>query len=199
MMSQTKVNIISNAFVLLGKNPIVAIDSSNPAQSAVSTLYDALLLNELTRGQPWRFSIGTQELTRTNDTPINGWLYEYQLPSNFLRLVRTYNNSNAVISYDLYQDRILTNSTVVKVDFIFKVNESLFPPYFYMLMVYDVAAHIAMTITQDVTIVKIWQDAYKEQKLVAEYIDSITTPNLSFAPGQIYQARASGVTNRALY
>jgi len=198
-MSQTKVNIISNAFVLLGKNPIIAIDTSNPIQSSVSILYDSLMLNELCKGQPWRFAIGTAELTQVNDTPINGWKYEYDLPSNFLRIVRTYGSAFETISYDIYQNRLLTNETLVKIDYIFKVNESLFPPYFYTLMVYCMAMHAAMPVTEDPNLVKLWENAYNEQRLIAEYIDSISRPNVSFAPGELYQARASGVTNRALY
>jgi len=185
-----KVKIISDAFVLLGKQAINVLDYTNPIHVAASSIYDTVLPDLLCKA-PWRYTVINKTLNRINDTPNNNeeWQYEFELPDDpkILLLYKTYPE----MDYQIYQNRLYCNELEVKVDYVYQSAETEFPPYFVSLMVYSMTFHLAMAVTQTVTLVQFWQQRYEQQKTIAEGINGNQIPSQIIGNDIVYKAHFS--------
>lgn len=185
-----KVTIISNAFVLLGKQTINSLDPTNPIHVAASSVYDFILPDLLCKA-PWRYTMKNKTLNRINATPNNSerWSYIFELPDDpkMLLLYQVYPE----IDYQIYTNHLYCNALEVKVDYIYKSDELTFPPYFVSLMVYGMAFHLAMPVTQTVSLVQIWKDEFKTQKTLATGISASEVPSQRIKRDKIYNAHFS--------
>jgi len=185
----SKVEIISQAFGLLGKPPINDIVTTNLIHVSASRWYDTLLDQLLSVGQPWRFASATQQLAQLTQTlpEVTGWKYLYQLPTNpkLLLLNKVYPQQTP---YLVYEDKLASNSNEVTIEYIFKPDENAFPSYFTITMIYKMAASIGMEITQDIEIVKLWSEEAVRQERLARHTDGKQNPSQVLPSGQIYQA-----------
>jgi len=140
-MSLNKIQIISRVIELLNKGPITSI--ADTFSQTVENTYDYLIVSELAK-PGWRFAVKIQELSKLVDTPvIDNWDYIYELPSDYLSLVRLHPNT---INYQIYSNKTLySNETSLKAEYRFKPNEIDFPGYFQDYIIKLVASHAALT------------------------------------------------------
>ena len=185
-MATTKVLIISNAFVLLGKQPIQSIDTGNPVQSAASTIYDLIKKSTLSE-RPWRFALKQFNINKLIDVPIinEEWNYIYQLPADCLTPYRTYPND----LYALYEDKLYSNqSGPLKLEYVYDASETEFSSNFTLLMTYKIASNIAMTVTQQASLAKMWEEKTIEQSSIAAAVDALAMPNTFIQNDSLYSA-----------
>lgn len=170
----TKVTIISNAFIMLGKSPVNSIgDSASTIVKSASKIYDDEYLNALT-SHPWNFAkkVGWS-LNRINDnTGISEYQYAFQLPSDLLSVRRV----RPLCNYAIYEDKIYTNSPTLDLDYLFKPDENKLRPYFVTAMEYNIAAKMAMPVTQDASLTKTWLEIGMQQWTLAKSLDSQEMP-----------------------
>ncbi|KKN70257.1 hypothetical protein LCGC14_0432820 [marine sediment metagenome] len=189
-MMVSKVSIISNVFILLGKPPVSDVsnfNTGNPIHAAASTWYDVLIGDFFSGPQPWRFAVTTQTLRKlTESAPPDDWENVFQLPTDpaYKMLVKVYSDSN----YLIYEDKIYSNQSTLKIDYVFQPDASTFPSYFEIAVIYKLAASIGLLITQQKGIVAIWAAESKLQEKKARYIDSKVNPNGVLKAGEIYRA-----------
>jgi len=180
----SKVQIISDAFVNLGKQTVSAPLVDNPIYAAASSIYDRLLPDILTM-HPWRFAMKSFNLNRINEESlIARWPDIFQLPADLLLIYRTV----PVLNYEVFGDRIYTNSTSLTLEYIFQASESGFPSYFTQLMVLQLTSRIAMTVTQLPELLQIWKQEAERQLIVARSIDSSIMPNPTIVRDPLVQA-----------
>jgi len=169
----TKVSIISQAFVLLGSNPVNDIQSGNPIYTAVAVMYDNIY-PKLLAEHPWGFAKKLFPLNLVNDIPPieTNWTKIFQLPADLVRIWRLYPNCD----YAIFGDKIYTNVTSLTLEYIYQVNESAFPFYFEWLMVLTLAANCALVVTQNATIKAAYDKDSAMQNGVAKFLDSQNAP-----------------------
>lgn len=183
-MATSKVLIISNAFILLGKQPIQSIDTGNPVQAAASTIYDSVMPSLLAE-RPWRFALKQFNLNKLVDTPlIEEFSYIYQLPADYLTAYRVYPNS----AYAIYIDKLYSNQSSLMLEYIYQVDESLFSDNFVLMLTYAMASNIAMTLTQQVNLADFWQKRQFEQMAIAASTDALAMPNTYIQNDAFYTA-----------
>jgi hypothetical protein len=185
----SKVSIISNAFILLGKKPINTLDLTNSTIVAASNIYE-LVLPDLLSKCPWRSAMINQTLSRVNETPNNNWQYIFQLPTD-PKIIYLY-NVEPLTAYEIYGDKLYTNVTEVKVDYVYKPPADEFPDYFVTLMVYAVAYHMASQITQAAKLTQFWYQRFLEQKVMANSISLSQIPTRSVRRDQVYSSHFVG-------
>lgn len=145
----TKVEILSNALALLGQKPINSLTNQNNITTAAEQAFDFLLPVILSTGF-WRFATKIVELSQLNITPpVTQWAYAYQLPGDFLKLVRLYPHNWA---YELYTDRIMYSNIEGPqyIEYIFQPDVGQLPFYFNAYLVYRVAEYLALSSAQNV-------------------------------------------------
>ena len=166
----TKVDIVSFALTNLGRGPISDIDPSSAPPEVIdaSKKYDLLLENTLSC-HPWRFATFTRNLNKlTASPPMDEFEDAFQLPADYLNLEQT----RPKIRFRLFENRLFTNSETMQIDYRGKIDESRFPSWFSLYMVYVLTENIAMEITQQITIQEKWEKKAEKQSLKARYQDS---------------------------
>lgn len=165
------IQMASNALVLLGHPPISSFNEPGAGARASSNLYESTYRDVLS-GTRWRFATKKANLSRFSSAPLNEYKYQYQLPSDFLYVIRVIDNSD----YEIYQDRLYSDIPALSIDYIYRVDESYLPPYFAVLMEYQLAAKLAIPVTANSTRAALYDDMATRQLKKARYLDSSQRP-----------------------
>jgi hypothetical protein len=141
----SKINVISNALLLIGDKTISTLNEGTARALVASNLYDSIYESELA-SHPWGFArtLATLSLT-TQASEIDTWDNVYQLPTDFITLYRFH----PIGDYEVYGDKIYTNLTNVTIDYTAKVQEAGWPGYFQAMMQYALAKDFAVSIREN--------------------------------------------------
>jgi hypothetical protein len=148
----TGIRICSDALLMLGAKAITSFNDGTDESSVCDRLYPNVRDSTITM-YPWGFSIKKVQLSQLITAPGSVWRYEYQLPGDRLASPRAVFETNVVGGYpvkdwEIQGDRLLTNLTSVYIDYQYSVPEYAMPAYFIQLLKYQMAWHIAETITE---------------------------------------------------
>lgn len=83
----SQVEIANRALTKLGAARIISFGDDNKQSRAISSMYDHVYQSEL-RQRVWSFSKKRASLAALSSTPEWGYKYEYQLPTDCLRLLQ---------------------------------------------------------------------------------------------------------------
>jgi hypothetical protein len=176
-----KVEVISNALALLGQKPINTLENQNSITSAAEQAYDFLLPYILSTGF-WRFATRQVQLSQLNLTPPTTiWNYVYQLPGDYLKMVRQIPHNWA---YEIFTDNQMYSNIQgpLFIEYIFKPLAGQIPYYFNGYLIYRIAEYLALSSANNVQF-----DANLEQRmgvamgvaLAADCQNRPTTPMIS--------------------
>ena len=103
----SKIDLISNALILIGDLPITSLTGNSRAQVVANNLYDNVVQNELTKYR-WGFARKKAQLGK-EATAIVGteWNAKYTLPSDLLTLIKLNPNQ----PYQIIEDKGLKQIT----------------------------------------------------------------------------------------
>jgi len=129
----SKIDLVSNAMILIGDKPIDSLDGDDRRQVVASNLYDNIVEFELSKHR-WGFARAKAQLSLTTETLIdNEYRYSYQLPTNMLVLIKIYPK----IDYQIYGDKVYCNfSQKLTCDYIAQTDASEWPVYFRKMIEY---------------------------------------------------------------
>ena len=171
MASQIK--IISGAMVLIGANPISSLSEGTEGRVAAE-LYDDIYEGVLSSFR-WRFATKQVLLSRLTETPLNTYDYQYQLPTDLVMIIK----GETADDYEIYGDKLYSNLPSVSIDYVHKVDETLLPPYFTLMLKYLLAASFAIPVTDNATKAQTYATLYETQFRIAKNIDSTQRPSVS--------------------
>lgn len=166
------IDIASNALVRIGVPPISSFNEGGAAGQAAANLYEPTIRALLSENR-WRFAAVKRQLAQLTAAPLNDWQYAYQLPSDLLILYRTYPTSD----YEVFENRLFTNSATCEIDYIARINESLWPAYFQLAVEYKLASEFALIVTSNRSMAETYEMKYSEQIKKARFADSQGRPN----------------------
>jgi hypothetical protein len=166
----SQVSIFNRALIKLGEATVLSVnDNLKPARTLLS-IYDATRDAEL-RAHNWNFAIKRTRLSALVATPDWGWDLQYELPSDFLRLVQVNEfyvrtGIKQTAPFALEGNRILTNlQAPLAIRYVSRVTETT---QFDALFVDALACKLAMEACETLT-----QSAGKLQAAAAQYDDAI--------------------------
>lgn len=176
-MSLTKTQIISNALLQLGHEPISSLINGDPLTVAAESIYDLKLPAILSRGN-WRFAVQIAQLSQLNLTPPKPWQYVYGLPAGFLKMIQLYPR---MYDWDIYNnEQIYTyyNGELL-MEYVYQVDVSHFPAYFSDYFSTVIAEYLALTNAEKTD----YYAALKQQRIqleaVANALETQNRPNFS--------------------
>lgn len=145
----TKTQIISNALALLGQKPINSLQNQNSLVSSAEQAFDYLVPYILSTGF-WRFATTIVQLSELVTVPIvTQWSYIYELPADYLKLVRLYPHNYA---YEIYADKQMYSNVQgpLYLEYIFQPTVGQLPYYFNGYLIYRIAEYLALSNAQNV-------------------------------------------------
>ncbi len=170
----TKIDLISNALIMIGDSPISSLDGGTRREVVADKLYDNIVQNELTKHR-WTFARKQVEITKQVSTPPdpNGWSSIYQLPTDLLFLITVSPDSN----YQVYGDKLYSNSSnELYADYIYNVAEADWPVYFAKVVEYALAMDFAASIRDSSAARGEMASAYVNASRMARFTDSQQAP-----------------------
>lgn len=165
-----KIEIISNAMILIGANPISDLSEGTEGLVAAS-LYENTYRG-LLASHSWRFATKKRQLSRLTETPLNEWAYQYQLPSDLITVFRVQDSTD----YEIYGDKIYSDQPELYIDYRYRVDETLLPDYYTLTLQFLLAAQFAIPITDNSQRAQVYQGLYEDQLRRAKGIDSSARP-----------------------
>jgi len=172
MNTTAAISICSNALVLIGDNPISSFDEEGTGAKVANNFYETSLKAKLGE-YTWNFATKQKKLTKLSETPLNKWDYMYQLPSDHIRTITVYPHSD----YEILEDKIYSSTDDLELDYIYRVDESFFPPLFREMLELYLAAKWAIPVTENATNAATYLDFHMKALKKAKTVDSLEKPN----------------------
>ncbi len=171
-MALYSIQLASRALIKIGASPIAGFDEGTAESVVAATLYpstrDALL-----SAHPWSFATAQRDLSRLVGVPVADYDYAYQLPSDFLRALSAGEAGyGRGLDYRLVERRLHTNAGAVTLTYIFRPNESSFPPFFDQALIGRLAAEFCLPITESVSRSEVLHKLAENQFRQARLIDA---------------------------
>ncbi len=144
-MSVTVLGIVNDALLEIGAERITSLDSDLKRAVICKEQYPKVRDYVLT-SHPWVFALKRVQLAQIDEEVSFDFTYQYQLPSDCLRVIKM----DGVDSiYKIEGDRLLTDESVVKIQYIQAITDaSRFTHNFAFAVAYLLAAKICYPITQ---------------------------------------------------
>lgn len=148
-MALTDIGLCARALVRLGAAPITTFDDETAEAEIAAILYPTIR-DALLSAYPWTFASGQVELTQLSTAPLADYAYAYQLPSDYLRAISCGSGgAGKGNNYRILRGALHTNAQTATLTYIFRPDESEFPPYFYQALIMKLAAEFCIPVTEN--------------------------------------------------
>lgn len=145
-MAISQISICNSALSKLGVDRITSITESNKRARVCNEQYSKLK-EEVLSAHPWNFALKRASLSQTANTPAFEYSYEYQLPTDCLRVIRAHED---YIEWVREGDKLLTDESTLKIQYISNVEyESDFTATFAEALALRMAADLAYNLVQN--------------------------------------------------
>lgn len=142
-------SICNLALGRIGDERIISMDDASQSARYCKLFYSQTR-DEVLRSHPWNFAIRRDTLTALASTPPFGWDYQYQIPSDLLRLLQ-FNGWDAWEPLDLYEiesGKLLTDESTAQIRYIFQITDTtLFDPLFTEALSLKLASKLSRPLT----------------------------------------------------
>lgn len=144
-MSISETSICNKALTLLGANRISSIDDDS-IEAKLCKDHFADVRDDLLRSHPWKFALKRALLAASSTAPAWGWLYEYPLPSDCLRVVEMLGQEQD--NWTEEGRSILTDSEIASIKYIQRIESvGIFDSNFATVLSIDLALVLAYALT----------------------------------------------------
>ncbi|GIW60588.1 MAG: hypothetical protein KatS3mg087_1654 [Patescibacteria group bacterium] len=155
----SKVEIANKALIRLGVDTISSFTEDSEPARKVNAIWN-MVLEEILSEADWNFAKRWATLARVDETPINGFTYAYQLPTNpkCIKVIRFYDDATKWVIED---GKLYTNAETAKIRYIALVDDAgKYPIWFANALSYKLAYELAYSLTGKTS---------REQQLLQEY------------------------------
>lgn len=165
-MSVTLVGIANSALIKVGADRISSLTQDTKSAIVLNAIFD-FIRDEVLRAHPWNFAIKRATISPTATTPPFEYTYEYDLPSDCLRVLNVYPES---IPWSMEGNRkILSNEPTLDVIYVFRATDpTQWDSSFGEVMALRLAAEVAYNLTQSLaladTLMKLYRAAIAEAR-----------------------------------
>lgn len=148
-MALTDIALCSRALIRLGAQPITSFDDGSAESEICGALY-AQSRDALLSAYGWNFATGQVALSALSEEPIGEFSNVYALPNDFLRALSAgTGNQTRGLDYRIMNGKLYTNASQVNLTYIFRPDESEFPPFFDSVLIARLAAELCIPLTEN--------------------------------------------------
>jgi len=191
-VANTPIKICSRASLLIGGDVIQSFDDGTAEATICDAMYEDMARSALTNSR-WRFATDQAVLNRLTDAPSGRWDAAYQLPSECIMLSGVTVNDYP-IKYDSYGSKVFCDSSeneVLIADYVFRANETDWPPYFVTAVEYVMAGVLAVSVARDSQLATLMEQKANFQMTQARRLQSQTQTNRKLNTSRFIAERRS--------
>lgn len=167
------IQICSNALLMVGADEINSFEDESQEAKLCASLYERTV-RAMLELYPWRFSMKQASLNKVaNFTPIAGYAYAYQLPTDRLRAVfKPYSTTD----YRIVGDKLYTSASEFKVEYQARPAESIWSESFTRAVEFDMARALSIALLEDDSRADKYNQLVKQQLQRAKSVDGQQQP-----------------------
>jgi hypothetical protein len=170
-MSLTALALCSRALLRLGAQPIASLTEGTPEAEVAANLYPGIR-DALLSAHPWSFASGQSLLARLVATPVADFAHAFQLPPGFLRVLSAGSGRGQGLSYRFHEGRLHADAEQVTLTYVFRPDESAFPPFFAAALVARLAAEFCLPLTESASRAEVLFRLAEQELRAARLVDS---------------------------
>ena len=174
----TDITICNTALIMVGADEITAFTDVNREAKLCNQIYETTLRNTLQKN-PWRFSLEIRQLSQLAVDPDGidefGFQNAYEIPAESLRIIRT---NVPADDYIIVGNRLLSDQDEVWVEMQVRPDTGKFPSYFRHAIEMEMAAKLAIALTDDAGKYQLMRQAADRELAIAKNIDGQEQPVL---------------------
>ena len=140
----TNVDVMSQAMVALGENPITNVNSTDKRVQAMVLQYKPVVYYCLAMSN-WRALTADADLVRLSGVPVSRWSYAFQLPNDLLKVITTWPISN----YEIRNRQLYSNESTCSLTYIRLIEEAYWPAWLTRYVVAELVMRTCRPITGD--------------------------------------------------
>lgn len=165
----TPVLICNMALVKLGADPISSLSQDTKNARLCNSVFE-ILRNKVLEDHTWSFATKTATLASIVGTPLMDWTYQFQLPSDLLKIIRPESWKQDFATLDGY---LHANDDPIIIKYIYEnTNSGTWSYSFATALSWRIAAEIAYNITKSNTVATTMMAGYDMDIKAARYNDA---------------------------
>lgn len=147
-MALNDVALCSRALIRIGAAPITSFTDGTAESEIAGALYDTTR-DALLSAYPWTFASGQVALTQLSTPPIADYAFAFGLPNDYLRAISAGTSTKGRgLNYRIARGSLHTNASAVTLTYIFRPDESEFPPFFDQALIARLSAEFTIPVTE---------------------------------------------------
>lgn len=148
-MALTAIDICSRALLKVGARTISSFDEGNLEAEVAANLYP-IVRDALLSAHPWNFAITFEDLPRLAEAPKADFDGAFALPNDCLRVLSAGPlGASRGLVYRVIGRALYANASAVTVSYVGKPSEEIFPAFFDMVLIAQLAAEFCIPLTEN--------------------------------------------------
>tara|TARA_R110000803_G_scaffold66166_2_gene127494 strand:+ start:3239 stop:3841 length:603 start_codon:yes stop_codon:yes gene_type:complete len=157
-MATSVVQIVNNALIKIGANAIISLTEDSEAARAANVMYEQVR-DATIRDHIWNFAVARVELAQSVETPAFRFAFQYQLPSNCLRVLQM---EDVNMVYKIEGRKLLTDEGTAKIMYLGKVTDvNEYDSMFVEALSARLAAELAITLAESNSLYQNMMEMYR--------------------------------------
>lgn len=183
------VEIVNRALIAIGADPILTLSQAGKNATTANRIYPTVrdaLLGE----HPWKFATKRVILAPTTNTPAYGWSYEFQLPTDFIRVQLVGEDEDTPEPFLVESDKILANTDSLYLKYTYReTNAGMYRSAFIEALAAKLAAELAVPLADDAGLAEGQLKLYSIKLSSARFADAQEKSQESLRADQWLDAR----------
>jgi hypothetical protein len=148
-MALNDIALCARALIRLGAQPITSFEDGSTEGEICGALY-AQSRDALLSAYGWNFATKQTVLSALSESGIGDYKQAFALPNDFLRALTAGNGAKSSgLDYRIMNGKLYTNAEAVMLTYIFRPDESEFPPFFNSVLISRLAAELCIPLTEN--------------------------------------------------
>lgn len=179
-MALSAIEFCNRALITLGAQPVASLEDATVEAEVARNLYPSLR-DALLSSHPWRFATMQASLPRLPQAPAADYGSAFQLPPDFLRALSAgVPERGRGLNYRISGRRLEADAEALTLTYVFRPDESSFPPFFDLALIARLAAEFCLPLTESTS-----RSQLLHQLADAEFRRAKTIDSQQDEPGRI--------------
>ena len=189
-MAISSIALCSRALLKLGADSITSFDDGTAEAEIAANLYGSVR-DGLLSSHPWHFATGQVTLAKLAAEPVADFEAAFQLPDDFLRALSAGSDARGRgLRYRIAERRLHADAADIVLTYIFRPDESTFPPFFDQALIARLAAEFCIPLTESSTRAELLYKLADNELRAARATDSQQATTSRFEDFSLIDVRA---------